>query len=120
MSKSDVSNVFTPYFQTKDVESRKLNLNGHSLGLSISRNMANLLGGSLLVESMLGLGTTFTLALKLEGRVTNVDDHPVQKKDRKAKKVEKVEKLKLIKLVSVNKISRILEKISENSEPEEN
>jgi len=41
-------------------------MNGHGLGLSISHNIAKILGGSLTAESEYGKGTTFTLNLKVE------------------------------------------------------
>lgn len=44
-------------------------MNSHGLGLNISKNIAEILGYELFVESELRNGTTFTLRLKVTGRV---------------------------------------------------
>jgi signal transduction histidine kinase len=41
---------------------------GHGLGLAISRRIANLLGGDVTIQSVLGEGATFILTLPLRGR----------------------------------------------------
>ncbi|MEL6615133.1 MAG: response regulator, partial [Bacteroidota bacterium] len=64
---------------------------GTGLGLTISRRLAEMMGGSLTVESLVGVGSAFTLRLSLRTRaespeavptlrgvrVVLVDDHPV-------------------------------------------
>ena len=59
MSPDDVSGLFQPFYRTKDSKSRERNPNGHGLGLSISSQIAEGLGGSLKCESELGVGTSF-------------------------------------------------------------
>ena len=65
ISEEDCSNLFKPFFQTKDRISRQLNQHGHGLGLNICKNLAKKLGYGLDVVSELGVGTTFRLTLNL-------------------------------------------------------
>ena len=51
--------IFDPFFSTKDVGK------GTGLGLSISSQIIKKHGGELLVESMVGVGTTFTVKLPI-------------------------------------------------------
>lgn len=63
ISKSDLENIFDPYYQgvlSEDVE----NL-GAGLGLSLCKEIVELFGGEITVESDLGKGTTVRFSLKL-------------------------------------------------------
>ena len=62
MSKKDLSNLFKPFFRSKDSDSRQRNPRGNGLGLSICANIAKSMGGDLRVLSQLGQGSKFTLA----------------------------------------------------------
>lgn len=56
--------IFEPFAQAPGVNSQ--NYGGSGLGLSISRSLAALMGGSLRVESRVGAGSTFHLILPLK------------------------------------------------------
>ena len=56
--------LFKPFFRSKESVSLELNKNGNGLGLSICQNITKCLGGSITVQSKLGVGTTFTVTYK--------------------------------------------------------
>ena len=55
----DLSNLFEPFKQIDTTRNR--NIQGTGLGLSISRNLVELMGGVITVDSVYGRGSTFTL-----------------------------------------------------------
>lgn len=57
----EMGDVFTPY--AKALDNRNAGLDGAGLGLSLSKQYAELMGGELSVESVYGEGSVFTLAL---------------------------------------------------------
>ncbi len=59
LSPEDCQRVFAPFTRVKGSEGQE----GSGLGLSITRQLARLLGGDLSLESMPGKGSTFTLTL---------------------------------------------------------
>ena len=49
-------------------EHESMNQHGTGLGLSICKSLIELMGGSVRVESQLGIGTTFIMSLKAKSR----------------------------------------------------
>ena len=63
MTESQVQNLFKPF--TKIMQNRNLNKEGVGLGLTISMNIANALGGDIKVNSIQGQGSKFIVILPL-------------------------------------------------------
>ncbi|MBL8828692.1 MAG: response regulator [Planctomycetaceae bacterium] len=61
MSPDQLENLFQPFGQADASTTRRFG--GTGLGLTISKRFAEMLGGSILVESELGRGTTFQVSL---------------------------------------------------------
>ena len=56
--------IFDPFWQVEQKATRRAS--GTGLGLTVSRRLANLLGGDVAVRSEVGKGTTFTVTLPLK------------------------------------------------------
>ena len=68
IAKEDIARIYEPYQQLDGIIRRRSG--GSGLGMSISQNLAKLMGGDLSCVSTLGKGTTFTLrlpSLKVQG-----------------------------------------------------
>jgi signal transduction histidine kinase len=65
MTREDVERIFDPFTQLDQSLTRSKG--GTGLGLPVSRKLAHLLGGDLVVDSAPGEGTTFTLSLPIMG-----------------------------------------------------
>lgn len=61
MDKKGLSNLFQAFSQAEASTTRKFG--GTGLGLTISRRLANLLGGDITVDSVKGKGSTFTVSV---------------------------------------------------------
>ncbi|MDC3959741.1 hybrid sensor histidine kinase/response regulator [Polyangium jinanense] len=73
---ADVARIFQPFEQSGD---RRARAEGAGLGLSITRAIVEQMGGRIEVRSVLGEGSTFTVALRLPDvpeRTTAVDERP--------------------------------------------
>ena len=68
---SDLNRIFDPFTQVDQRLTRAKG--GTGLGLPVSRRLATLLGGELMVESTVGSGTTFTLTLPAQPPVLVFD-----------------------------------------------
>ena len=69
MTAADLELIFDPFTQLDQSLTRSKG--GTGLGLPVSRKLAHLLGGDLLVDSVPGEGTTFTLWLPIVTRATS-------------------------------------------------
>ena len=61
MSKEFMDKMFTPFEQERNAATA--DIQGTGLGLPISKNLTELMGGSMRVKSQLGVGTTFTVEI---------------------------------------------------------
>jgi signal transduction histidine kinase len=61
--REDLSRVFDKFYRATD--NRVANITGSGLGLAITREIVNLHGGTISVESELDKGSTFTLTLPI-------------------------------------------------------
>jgi signal transduction histidine kinase len=87
ISREEQQRIFDRFHQTETSERRKQG--GVGIGLALARELAQLHGGSLTVESKLGEGSTFTLFLKsgqdhfhteiVERRQAQTDLHPARR-----------------------------------------
>jgi signal transduction histidine kinase/CheY-like chemotaxis protein len=64
MTKEQIETIFDPFIQADDSITRKFG--GTGLGLTITKKFIELMGGSLVVESMLDIGSKFTFDLTFE------------------------------------------------------
>ena len=70
IAEKDISHLFTKFFQTDSSLKRKQR--GTGLGLAISREIIKTHGGKILVESVLGEGSTFRVKLPKSAQVNHV------------------------------------------------
>jgi len=64
ISEQDLSDLFKPFFRSKDKLSLQTNKNGSGLGLHICQNILKQLDGKISVSSQLGKGSAFTVTFR--------------------------------------------------------
>lgn len=71
MSPEYLETIFQPF--SRETTSKTLGIQGTGLGMAITKNLVDLMGGTINVESELDKGSTFTLDLELRIREEEVD-----------------------------------------------
>lgn len=72
ISPTDLQRIFEPFAQADTSVTREYE--GTGLGLAISKNVVELMGGKLTVESALGKGSKFTVTIPMEFVIKREDD----------------------------------------------
>ena len=67
--------IFQPFVQAFDANSHQYS--GSGLGLSISRSLAGLMGGTVELESQEGSGSTFHLLIPLQKKIDDISEKPL-------------------------------------------
>ncbi len=75
MSQEFAKTVFDPF--TREQTSTVSGIQGTGLGMAITKNIVDMMGGDINVESVLGKGTVFTVKLKLRFSSTHRDMAPI-------------------------------------------
>lgn len=70
MSKDFLQHIYDPFERAEDVRISKIQ--GTGLGMTISRNIIQMMGGDIQIESEMGMGTTVTITVPLKYQVPGV------------------------------------------------
>jgi len=108
ISEKDQKKLFQAFIQADSSTTREFG--GTGLGLAISDKLAKAMGGSVSVQSKVGLGSTFSVHLPLQG--ASKEETPVIKQD-KPKTCNKLSKTALMHKILVVEDNRINQKIAE-------
>jgi signal transduction histidine kinase/ABC-type phosphate/phosphonate transport system substrate-binding protein len=76
IDEQEAKNLFQEFNQAGNIEDK---LKGTGLGLAISRKLCQLLGGDITLQSTLGVGTTFTVALPVTQTTSCNESHHTAK-----------------------------------------
>ncbi len=79
IKEEDVSRLFTAFSQLEDAKTKRHE--GTGLGLTITKNLVDMLGGAISLTSAFGRGTTFTVSLPLRQLSKTEDGHEQEQKD---------------------------------------
>ena len=64
IAEQEQTKIFTPFFQTQNMQSRAMNPFGHGLGLNICKRICEKLEGDIKVHSKIRKGSKFTFSIK--------------------------------------------------------
>lgn len=107
---SEVDKIFAMYYQVK---SGKDNLHavGTGIGLSVSRQLINLMGGDITVSSEEGFGSTFTVTIRVPV-VHEEEDHSIQYESQRPLNIFMVEDIPLNITVARSLLESLGHKVS--------
>lgn len=77
ISPEKLSQLFKPYARVKEIKGNQKQ--GAGLGLLISKEFANLMGGDIKVESNVGIGSSFTFNIKLHVAASEIESVKIEK-----------------------------------------
>ena len=101
MDEESVKNLFKPFMRVNETHNR--GVEGAGLGLSITKNLLDQMGGNISVQSEQGVGSTFTIKLKL----------PIAEAEQKAPQVvDKEYDIVGLKILAVDDVKMNLDLIS--------